>query len=63
MIICAVCKYWQHGVCFLIMEEEEAPELHVCDICAQVKLLTESVLKITGIGSSLNSFKSEWRNQ
>lgn len=36
MVMCAVCKFWQHGVCFLIMEEEEAPEQHVCDQCAQV---------------------------
>ncbi|KAL5006817.1 hypothetical protein ScPMuIL_015623 [Solemya velum] len=35
MVLCAVCKNWQHGVCFLIMEENEAPETHICDVCAK----------------------------
>lgn len=38
MILCAVCKYWQHGICFLIKDETEAPEAHFCDICADVSL-------------------------
>ena len=36
MILCAVCKFWQHGVCFLVVDEDEAPEHHVCDVCAKV---------------------------
>lgn len=36
MVMCAICKFWQHGVCFLIVEEEDAPDHHVCDVCAQV---------------------------
>lgn len=36
MIMCAVCKFWQHGVCFIITEEEDAPEEHICDVCATV---------------------------
>ncbi|XP_035827027.1 HORMA domain-containing protein 2 isoform X2 [Aplysia californica] len=35
MILCAECKFWQHGVCFLIISEENAPESHICDICAK----------------------------
>lgn len=35
MIMCAVCKLWQHGVCFLIVDEDDAPENHVCDVCAK----------------------------
>ncbi|KAK3600779.1 hypothetical protein CHS0354_009208 [Potamilus streckersoni] len=35
MIMCSVCKLWQHGVCFLILEEDEAPESHICDVCAE----------------------------
>ncbi|XP_062569399.1 HORMA domain-containing protein 1-like [Saccostrea cucullata] len=34
MVLCAICKYWQHGLCFCIKEEYEAPEHHVCDVCA-----------------------------
>ena len=36
MIMCDVCKFWQHGICFQIMDEEKAPEHHVCDLCAEV---------------------------
>lgn len=36
MVLCAICKYWQHGLCFCIKEENEAPEHHVCDVCADV---------------------------
>ena len=39
MVLCAVCKFWQHGVCFLIVDEDDAPEHHVCDVCAVVSLL------------------------
>ncbi|KAL3842591.1 hypothetical protein ACJMK2_020585 [Sinanodonta woodiana] len=35
MIMCSVCKLWQHGVCFLILVEDEAPESHICDVCAE----------------------------
>lgn len=38
MVMCAICKFWQHGVCFLIVEEEDAPDHHVCDVCAQVTI-------------------------
>ena len=34
MILCAICGYWQHGVCFQIIDEEEAPVRHVCQLCA-----------------------------
>lgn len=36
MIMCAVCKFWQHGVCFLVVDEDDAPDNHVCDVCAKV---------------------------
>ncbi|XP_052260774.1 uncharacterized protein LOC127864923 [Dreissena polymorpha] len=35
MIACGECKFWQHAICFLVMEEDEAPECHVCDVCAK----------------------------
>ncbi|XP_078663704.1 uncharacterized protein LOC144906888 isoform X1 [Branchiostoma floridae x Branchiostoma belcheri] len=34
MILCAVCDLWQHGVCFKVIQEEDAPERHICDVCA-----------------------------
>ena len=36
MVLCAICKFWQHGVCFLIVDEDDAPERHICDVCAIV---------------------------
>ncbi|KAI0213467.1 hypothetical protein LSAT2_001501 [Lamellibrachia satsuma] len=33
MILCANCKHWQHGICYLILTEDEAPERHICEIC------------------------------
>lgn len=39
MVLCAICKYWQHGLCFCIKEENEAPEHHVCDVCADVSII------------------------
>ena len=38
MILCGICDNWQHAVCFGILEEEEAPELHICVVCAQVTI-------------------------
>ncbi|XP_050408451.1 uncharacterized protein LOC126823579 isoform X2 [Patella vulgata] len=35
MILCAACKFWQHGVCFQILDEDVAPAEHICDVCAQ----------------------------
>ena len=36
MVLCGVCKTWQHAVCFALLHEDQVPELHVCDQCAQV---------------------------
>ncbi|KAL4222153.1 HORMA domain-containing protein 1 [Mactra antiquata] len=35
MVLCSVCKMWQHGVCFVIIDQDDAPEQHLCDICAK----------------------------
>ncbi|XP_074660592.1 uncharacterized protein LOC141913053, partial [Tubulanus polymorphus] len=35
MILCAKCNLWQHGVCFKILDETQAPSAHYCDLCAQ----------------------------
>jgi len=33
MIQCSVCRYWQHAVCFKILDESLAPARHVCNVC------------------------------
>ncbi|GFR80041.1 HORMA domain-containing protein 2 [Elysia marginata] len=35
MIMCSKCKFWQHGICFLITDETKAPVDHICDVCAK----------------------------
>ncbi|XP_060076150.1 uncharacterized protein LOC132555803 [Ylistrum balloti] len=35
MILCAVCNVWQHGVCFLVQSEADAPTQHICDVCGE----------------------------
>ncbi|KAL8620191.1 hypothetical protein ACOMHN_060847 [Nucella lapillus] len=35
MIVCDACGQWQHAVCFCILDEEHAPEEHVCDSCVK----------------------------
>ena len=37
MILCSVCDLWQHAVCYGIMEEDDAPQVHVCVECSKVK--------------------------
>lgn len=34
MILCDICNYWQHSACFGLRNQEEVPELHVCELCA-----------------------------
>ncbi|CAL1545181.1 unnamed protein product, partial [Lymnaea stagnalis] len=33
--MCSNCKFWQHGICFLIKSAEKAPADHICDVCAK----------------------------
>uniref|UniRef100_A0A2C9KAD6 HORMA domain-containing protein n=1 Tax=Biomphalaria glabrata TaxID=6526 RepID=A0A2C9KAD6_BIOGL len=35
MVMCSCCKFWQHGICFLIKSEDKAPTDHICDVCAK----------------------------
>lgn len=35
MILCAICNVWQHGVCFLVQNETDAPTQHICEICGE----------------------------
>ncbi|XP_033751902.1 HORMA domain-containing protein 1-like [Pecten maximus] len=35
MILCAVCNTWQHGVCFLVQCETDAPARHICEVCGE----------------------------
>jgi len=34
MILCSVCHYWQHAVCFKILDQASVPARHVCNLCA-----------------------------
>nr|XP_027229292.1 uncharacterized protein LOC113821064 isoform X3 [Penaeus vannamei] len=34
MILCDVCKTWQHALCFKLSKKEEIPEQHVCLQCS-----------------------------
>ena len=34
MILCGLCKVWQHAVCFALLTEDEVPELHICEQCS-----------------------------
>ena len=36
MILCGVCDFWQHAICFGVLKQEEAPEFHVCVDCSTV---------------------------
>ena len=36
MVQCDLCLCWQHGWCYLIQEEGDAPSRHICDLCASV---------------------------
>ena len=33
MIQCSVCRYWQHAICFKILDDSLAPARHVCHLC------------------------------
>ena len=33
MILCSVCHYWQHAICFKIFHQSNAPARHVCNLC------------------------------
>lgn len=39
MILCAICNYWQHAVCFKITIEQNAPERHICNYCGDVSYI------------------------
>ena len=47
MVMCSVCTFWQHGVCFCIIKEDEAPENHVCDVCAKVVFIILKIICIS----------------
>jgi len=33
MVLCSVCHYWQHAICFKIRDQNAAPTQHVCNLC------------------------------
>ncbi|XP_047497939.1 uncharacterized protein LOC125044984 isoform X2 [Penaeus chinensis] len=34
MILCDICKMWQHALCFKLSKKDEVPERHVCLQCS-----------------------------
>lgn len=38
MVLCGRCNTWQHGVCFTLLQEDEVPELHICELCSNVSV-------------------------
>jgi len=48
MILCSVCRYWQHAICFKILDESAAPEHHVCNLCcnSSVKLTDPELAEV-----------------
>ncbi|XP_070557964.1 uncharacterized protein [Ptychodera flava] len=38
MINCEACNYWQHAICFGMLEEDEVPDVHICDLCADANI-------------------------
>ena len=44
MILCAKCRFWQHGVCYKILDDEDAPERHICALCADVSYVESQIL-------------------
>ncbi|CAL4062872.1 unnamed protein product [Meganyctiphanes norvegica] len=56
MILCDICGFWQHAVCFLVIDENQAPDTHICErcstdcnICTEPNLsgMTEGNVKVT----------------
>ncbi|KAG1672310.1 HORMA domain-containing protein 1 [Nymphon striatum] len=48
MLLCSVCRTKQHGVCFSVLDTENAPSKHVCNSCVDLndkhKQPTDSLL-------------------
>ncbi|KAA0185721.1 HORMA domain-containing protein 2 [Fasciolopsis buskii] len=38
MILCDGCGMWQHAVCFRILEENDVPSSHICELCCVSKV-------------------------
>ena len=48
MVLCAACKNWQHAICFGVRNQDEAPDSHICDSCANVsnKTLHKNITQV-----------------
>ena len=46
MIMCEICRSWQHGTCFLVLDDDSAPKVHICEICSvvSVSIISEEIL-------------------
>ena len=58
MVLCAACKCWQHALCFGIREQEDAPESHICEACANVSAIPQS--SVPDLGKSFSELSSHF---
>jgi len=61
MIKCSVCRYWQHAVCFKILEEAAAPPRHVCNLCGNSGAGQPTDPELTGVQESEAQAICLWR--
>ena len=60
MILCAVCHYWQHAICFKVLDETSAPARHVCNLCCNSDDAPTDP-DLTDIGASKVQMTCMWR--
>jgi len=60
MVLCSVCHYWQHAVCFKILDASTAPEHHVCNLCGDPNN-DPTDPDLAGIGKSEAEMVCLWR--
>ena len=59
MVLCSGCHYWQHAVCFKILDASTAPERHICNLCCHSSRPTDQ--ELAGIHESEAQMICLWR--
>jgi len=60
MILCSCCHYWQHAVCFKILDGSIAPANHVCNVCCE-SADDATDPELTGVNESEAQMICLWR--
>ena len=47
MILCSICNYWQHAICFCLYDEANMPETHVCHLCSDKVRCNTACVKLS----------------